>query len=68
MTLHYVEGSAKIYNNWKANGRVLSINLFSDKGTFLGLNELNGIILGGKKEFSGNVVYTIQTKAIHEHE
>ena len=67
MTLHYVEGSAKIYNNWKANGRVLSINLFSDKGTFLGLNELNGIVLGGKKEFSGYVVYTIQTKAIREH-
>ena len=65
MTLHYVEGSAKIYNDWGVNGSVLSINLFSEQGTFLGLNELNGVILGCD-EYSGQVVYTIQTYAVEE--
>ena len=66
MTLHYVEGSAKIYNDWGVNGSVLSINLFSDEGTFLGLNELNGVILGCD-EYSGQVVYTIQTYAVEDN-
>ncbi len=54
--LHYHAGSAKIYNDWKANGSVLSTNLFSAQGTFIGLNELNGVILGCD-EYSGMVVY-----------
>lgn len=62
MTLHYVEGSAKIYNKYAVNGSVLSTNLFSDMGTFIGLNELNGVILGCE-EYSGQIVYTIQTVA-----
>lgn len=65
MTLHYVTGSAKIYNQWKVNGSTLSTNLFSSTGTFIGLNELNGVILGCDK-YSGQVVYTIQTKAVAE--
>lgn len=64
MTLHYVEGSAKIYNGYKVNGSVLSTNLFSDMGTFIGLNELNGVILGCD-EYSGQIVYTIQTVAVN---
>ena len=64
MTLHYVTGSAKIYNDWKTNGSVLSIKLFSSDGTFLGLDALNGVILGDQKMYSGYVVYTIQTKKI----
>lgn len=63
MTLHYVTGSAKIYNQWGANGSVLSTNLFSETGTFLGMNTLNGVIFGCER-FSGQVVYTIQTKAV----
>ncbi len=62
-TLHYVEGSAKIYNNWGVNGSVLSTNLFSEMGTFIGLNNLDGVILGCD-EYSGQIVYTIQTKAV----
>ena len=62
VTLSYVEGTAKIYNDWDVNGSVLSTNLFSDEGTFLGLNELNGIVLGCD-EYSGAVVYTIQVSA-----
>lgn len=65
MTLHYVEGSAKIYNKYAVNGSVLSTNLFSDMGTFIGLNELNGVILGCE-EYSGQIVYTIQTVAAGE--
>ena len=67
LTLHYVEGSAKIYNDWGVNGSVLSTNLFSEAGTFLGLNELNGIILGCD-EYSGHVNYTIQTYAVETEE
>lgn len=63
MTLHYVTGSAKIYNGWGVNGSVLPTTLFSTEGTFLGLNELNGVILGCA-QYSGQVVYTIETKAV----
>ena len=46
----------------KANSPVLSIKLFSDDGIYLGLNDLNGVILGDQKMYSGYVIYTIQTK------
>ncbi len=62
VTLHYVTGSAKIYNQWPVNGSVLSTNLFSSQGTFIGLDELNGGIKGCDR-YSGQVVYTIQTVA-----
>lgn len=63
VTLHYVTGSAKIYNKRGTNGSVLSTNLFSEKGTFLGMDVLNGVIFGCD-QYSGYVVYTIQTKAV----
>lgn len=65
LTLHYVEGSAKIYNDWATNGNVLSTNLFSAEGTYLGTNDLNGVI-PGCAEYSGHVLYTIQTYAVEE--
>lgn len=65
VTLHYVLASAKISNDWGASGRGLSTNLFSQKGTFIGLNELDGIILGCDK-YSGYVVYTIRTKSAND--
>lgn len=65
MTLHYVDGSAKIYNEHGANGSVMPITLFSDGGTFIGLDALDGVILGCD-EYSGQVVYTIQTEAVKE--
>lgn len=58
VTVKYKVGSAKIFNDWDSNGSVLSTNLFSSAGTYLGLNELNGIILGCD-EYSGQVVYTL---------
>lgn len=60
VTLHYVASSAKIYNKWDANGSILSRNMFSQKGTFIGLNELNGTILGCNK-YAGYITYTIRT-------
>ena len=65
MTLHYVTGSAKIYNGGKTNGNVLSTNLFSEQGTYLGYNDLNGIVLGCD-EYAGHVNYTIQTERMNK--
>ena len=62
VTLAYIKGSAKIYNDWGANGSVLSENLFSADGTYIGLNELNGLILGCD-EYSGQVVFRVQAFA-----
>ena len=63
MTLHYVEGSAKIYNGGPVNGSVLSTKLFSEEGTLIGYSELRGMILGCD-EYSGHIIYTIQTQAV----
>lgn len=63
MTLHFVTGSAKIYNDWAASGSVLSMDMFGTTGTFLGMDELNGVIWGCD-EYSGYVTYTIQTQAV----
>ncbi len=65
LILHYIEGSAKIYNKYGVNGQVLSKNLFSNTGIFIGLNELNGVILGCD-EYSGQIVYTLQAVAVDE--
>ncbi len=67
LTLHYVSGSAKIYNRWQANGSVLSQNLFTDTGTFIGMNQLNGVV-PGCDIYSGQVVYTLQTHAVKGEE
>lgn len=65
VTLHYVTSSARIYNGWGANGAGLSTNLFSNNGTFIGLNDLDGFI-PGCDEYSGCVIYTITTKPMEE--
>lgn len=65
MTLHYVTGSAKIYNQWGVNGSTLATALFSPQGVPIGLDKLNGVILGGSK-YSGQIVYTIQTRPIKD--
>lgn len=66
MTLHYVEGSAKIYNGGPVNGSVLSTKIFSEEGTLIGYSELRGLILGGNECASGHIIYTIQTRAVTE--
>lgn len=65
LTLHYVAASAKIQNNYKSNGSVLSRAVFSDEGTLLGMDELNGMIFGGMK-YGGKVVYRLKAIAAND--
>lgn len=65
MTLHYVTGSAKIHNSWDTNGTIVPTYMFSPEGTYLGMNELNGMIFGCG-EFSGHIIYTIRTKSAND--
>lgn len=61
--LNYVKGSAKIYNNWKANGSIMPSSLFTEQGTLLGLNALNGVI-PGCEEYHGVVTYVLQAQEL----
>ena len=56
--LKYVDGSAKIYNDWGTNRETLSTKLFTEEGTYLGLNALDGVILGCE-EYHGVVTYQL---------
>lgn len=58
VTLAYKAGSAIIYNGWDINGSVLSSDLFTEEGTYLGVSKLDGIVYGCA-EYSGHVIYTI---------
>ena len=57
--IRYVEGSAKIFNNYAMNGQNMPSAIFSETGTYIGLNKLNGLILGCE-QYSGVVSYIIQ--------
>lgn len=59
----FVLGQSKIFNNWKTNDNVLSSNLFTYDGTYLGLNELNGIVPGGD-EYRGYLRFYIDVEDI----
>lgn len=61
--LHYVAGSAKVYNDWGTNGWILPSNLFTQEGALLGLNELNGLI-PGCEEYHGVVTYVLQAEEL----
>lgn len=61
--LHYVAGSAKIYNDWKANGSVMPSSLFTKEGTLIGLNALNGVI-PGCEEYHGVISYVLQAEEL----
>ena len=61
--MHYVSGSAKIYNDWKANGTVMPSSLFTEQGTLIGLNALNGVI-PGCEEYHGVVSYVLQAEEL----
>ena len=58
MTLHYVTGSAKIHNSWDTNGAIVPTYMFSPEGTYLGMNELNGMIFGCGEFSKGGRVRT----------
>ena len=61
--LHYVSGSAKIYNDWGTNGQIMPSSLFTEGGTLLGLNSLNGVI-PGCEEYHGVVSYVLQAEEL----
>ncbi|MBR2998613.1 DUF11 domain-containing protein [Candidatus Saccharibacteria bacterium] len=61
--MHYVTGSAKIYNDWQANGSVMPSSLFTEEGTLVGLNALNGVIPGCEK-YHGVVTYVLQAEEL----
>ena len=60
ITLHYVPDSAKIYNSHDANKSILPTSLFSNEGTLIGTNKLNGLV-PGCDEYAGTIFYTIET-------
>jgi len=59
--LRYVSGSAKIYNDWDTNNLILPSTLFSEDGTLIGLDELNGVI-PGCEEYHGVVTFVLQAE------
>lgn len=61
--MHYVSGSAKIYNDWKTNGSIMPSTLFTEEGALLGLNNLNGII-PGCEEYHGVVSYVLEAEEL----
>ncbi len=61
--LNYVAGSAKIYNDWGANGTVMSDTIFTEEGALLGLNSLNGVI-PGCEEYHGVVSYVVEAREL----
>ena len=56
--LSYKANTATIYNGWEINGTVLPNELFTQHGTYLGVDQLNGIVFGCA-EYSGHILYTI---------
>lgn len=58
VSLRYKIGSSRINNKWEANGSILSTTLFSKNGTYIGLNELNGLVPGGI-DYSGSITYIL---------
>lgn len=61
--LSYRASSAIIYNGWDINGSVLSTDLFTEKGTYLGVKKLDGLVYGCA-EYSGHVIYDIMVEEI----
>ena len=67
VVVRYVSGSAKIYNQWGANGTTLPDELFSANGTFVGMDKLNGMIYGCA-EYSGQVVFNLAVESVKKPE
>lgn len=60
LTIEYVEGTARIYNQWDVNDMILPDSLFTEDGAFIGLTALNGVILGCDR-YSGQIIYRLHT-------
>lgn len=58
ITLRYKTGTAIIHNAGRVNGSILSDNLFTEEGVYIGINTLDGRI-PGCAEYSGYITYTL---------
>lgn len=58
VVMRYKTGTATIHNQGTTNGSVLSTDLFTEGGTYLGYNKLIGN-LPGCSEYSGYITYTL---------
>lgn len=58
LSFNYKIASAKIYNSWRREGRILPQTLFTEDGVYLGTDELNGILPPGS---SGYVTFIVHT-------
>ena len=65
LTIEYVEGSAHVYNRWQVNKMELGKKLFTKEGVWLGVNQLDGLVLGGGR-FTGTVIYKIRTTSMNQ--
>lgn len=63
IVLNYVTGSAKIYNDWALNGAIMPNTLFTEEGSLLGLNELNGVV-PGCEEYHMIITYVLEAKEL----
>lgn len=63
VVLRYKTGTATIHNAGAANGATLSTRLFTEDGTYIGYNTLNGV-LPGCAEYSGYITYTLVAENI----
>lgn len=59
VALSYVSASAKMHSNGKVNGQGMATSLFSAEGTYLGFDQLNGL-LPGCNEYAGYVIYKVK--------
>lgn len=65
LSIRYVDGTARIYNQHETNKALLSDELFTGNGVLLGVDSLNGIVLGCD-EYAGQVIYRLRTYAAGE--
>ena len=63
ISLRYVLGSSRIFNDWKASGSIIPSSLFSSDGTLMGLNELNGVIPAGEK-YQSVIAFVLQADSL----
>lgn len=58
LNVNYKIASAKLYNSWQREGRVLPQTLFTKEGVYLGTDELNGILPPGSSGYITFVAHT----------
>ena len=63
LSLRYVDGSAVLHNDGKANGTVMGTQMFDPEGTYIGYNQLDGF-LPGCYEYSGYIVYKLVAEGV----